>query len=77
MADEQTTQVTQSTTTSNPVSSGESKIFGISVRALVMVILTLSICSLSIKDESVRATLTDGFLIALGFFFGQKTPSKP
>ena len=78
MADEQTTQVTQSTTTSNPVSNGESKVLGVSIRAVVMIILTLTVCGLAVKDDNIRATVTDGFLIALGFYYGQAKPSpKP
>ena len=76
--DEQTTQVTQTTKTDTPITGGESKAFGISIRAVVMMMLTIAVCALAIKDDSVRATLTDGFLIALGFYFGQaKPPTKP
>ena len=58
----------------------ESNIFGVSVRAVIVFMLTLTVCALTgymvialgVKDK-IPEPLYTGFSLALGFFFGQKT----
>jgi hypothetical protein len=54
----------------------ESKIFGISVRAFILIVLTISVCSMAMRMLEIKEPLYSAFLIALGFFYGQKTQTK-
>lgn len=60
----------------------ESKLFGITVRALIALLLTLTVCSMCMLALNIQPTLHDAFFLVLGFFFGQKnngttiTPTK-
>lgn len=63
----------------------ESTIFGISVRGLLVALMTLTVCvltaymviSLGVKDK-IPEPLYSGFSLGLGFFLGQKaSESKP
>lgn len=51
----------------------ESKLYGISVRSFITVILTITICAMAIVGKNVVEPLYSAFLLALGFYFGQKT----
>jgi hypothetical protein len=51
----------------------ESKIFGISVRSFLAMILTMTACSMSLLEIKIVEPFYSAFLLALGFFFGQKT----
>jgi hypothetical protein len=53
----------------------ESKIFGISVRALIAVIVTITICGMSIFHVEIVEPMYSIGIFVIGFFFGQKTPS--
>lgn len=58
----------------------ESSIFGVSIRAILVFMLTLTVCALTsyivihfkITDK-IPEPLYSAFMLALGFFFGQKT----
>ncbi len=52
----------------------ESKIFGVSVRAFICLLLTFCVCAMAVLKVSVNEPLYSAFLLALGFFFGQKSP---
>lgn len=54
----------------------ESKIFGISVRAFILIVLTMCVCGMAVRALEVKEPLYSAFLIALGFFYGQKTQNK-
>ena len=53
----------------------ESNIFGLSARAVMAFVIILSCCALAfiLKDINV---LKDLALIAMGYYFGQKTPPR-
>lgn len=56
-----------------PVDSGsESKIFGISIRGVITLILTVTVCALCPFKDALLEVLKDGFFLAMGFYFGQK-----
>lgn len=57
----------------------ESNIFGVSVRALIVFMLTVTVCGLTIfmvikfqVIDKLPEPLYSAFMLALGFFFGQK-----
>ena len=58
----------------------ESNIFGVSVRALIVFMLTLTVCGLTtymviafgVKDK-IPEPLYSGFMMGLGFYLGQKS----
>ena len=54
----------------------DSKIMGVSLRGCITLILTLVVCTLAFKAVDVKEPLYSAFLLALGFYFGQKT-GKP
>lgn len=54
----------------------ESKIFGISVRAFIVVVLLFAVCYMSLQAMKIDEPLYSAFMLALGFFFGQKTVSQ-
>ena len=51
----------------------ESKLFGVTVRALIALVLTFTVCSMSLFVLNIPPTLHDAFFLVLGFYFGQKT----
>lgn len=61
----------------------ESTIFGVSVRGLLVFIMTVTVCflcsymviALGIKDK-IPEPLYTGFSLGLGFYFGQKSASN-
>jgi len=58
-----------------PLSEDEvrSAIYGVSVRGWLAVILTLTVCGMSAASVPVVEPLYSAMLLALGFYFGQKT----
>ena len=50
-----------------------SKIFGISVRAFLTIMITLFVCSMAGLGMEVKEPMYSAFLLTLGFFFGQKS----
>lgn len=53
------------------VPAGESTVFGLSVRAVVLVILTFAMCAYAYHDVNIKTVLATGFSTALGFYFGK------
>ena len=51
-----------------------SRIFGMSVRAFIALVITLFVCVMSSLTMKVEEPLYSAFLLSLGFFFGQKAP---
>lgn len=56
----------------NSEPSGESKVMGISARGWIAFFLTITVCAMSIVVVDVKEPLYSAFLLALGFYFGQK-----
>jgi hypothetical protein len=54
----------------------ESKVFGVSVRSFITIILTFTICGMSLALMEIKEPLYSAFLLALGFYFGQKTKTE-
>lgn len=52
----------------------ESMIFGVSARAILALIITMSCCSVALLTKDINV-LKDLTLLALGYYFGQK-PSQ-
>lgn len=52
----------------------ESNIYGVSVRAILVFILTATVCLLTARAIEIKEPLYSAFMLALGFYFGQKTP---
>lgn len=52
--------------------NNESKLFGVSVRGWLAGILTLTVCMMSGFGIVVKEPLYSAFLLALGFYYGQK-----
>jgi hypothetical protein len=50
----------------------ESKVFGVSVRAFVCILLTMCVCCMALTRMEVKEPIYSAFLIALGFYYGQK-----
>ena len=53
-----------------------SRIFGISVRAFIIVILTFTVCVMALMTMEIKEPLYSAFMIGLGYYFGQKSPLK-
>ena len=51
----------------------ESSMWGVSVRALIIIVLTLTVCIMSLLLMKIGEPLYSAFTLALGFYFGQKT----
>ncbi len=56
--------------------SGESTMLGISIRAWLTTLIVATVCYLSILGKEIFEPLYGGFLLTLGFFFGQATQKK-
>lgn len=50
----------------------ESKIFGVSARAFLAVLLTMTACMMSLAQIRIVEPFYSAFLLGLGFYFGQK-----
>lgn len=50
----------------------ESKIFGVSIRGWITVVMVITACSMSAFGTKIEEPLYSGFLMGLGFYLGQK-----
>lgn len=50
----------------------ESKLFGVSVRGWITLILVSSVCVIASTGANVSEPLYSAFAMAIGFYFGQK-----
>ena len=53
----------------------ESKIFGISVRAFIAILITVTLCTMSVFGAKIVEPFYSVCLFVIGFFFGQKSIS--
>jgi len=53
--------------------SEESKILGVSIRGWLAILLTTTVCGMSILRVEVKEPLYTVIVMALSFYFGQKT----
>lgn len=51
----------------------ESKIFGVSIRGFIVTVLVFTVCAMSLMTMKIDEPLYSAFMLALGFYFGQKT----
>lgn len=58
-------------------STGESMVFGMSLRGIITIILTITVCVLCPWKNELIETLKYGFCTTIGFFFAQKTQKPP
>jgi len=56
-----------------PKKMNESNVYGVSIRAWIVVILTLTVCVMSGLNVIIEEPLYTAFSLAIGFYFGQKT----
>lgn len=54
----------------------ESKVFNISIRGWLAVIIICTVCYMSIGEKTVVEPLYSMAMLALGFYFGQKSQPK-
>lgn len=54
----------------------ESKFLGVSVRGWLAIILTLTVCAMSLLVLEVKEPLYSLVLMAVGFYLGQKTSKQ-
>lgn len=54
----------------------ESKIFGVSLRGWIAVMIVYTVCMMSIYNNEVREPLYTLCTTAVGFYFGSKTSSQ-
>jgi len=56
-----------------PISpTGESKLFGVSIRGWIAVVLIQTVCVMSVLKIAIVEPLYSMALLAIGFYFGQK-----
>ena len=53
--------------------SDESKIFGVTVRAWLAILMATTVCMMSAAKVNIVEPLYSGFTMALGFYLGQKS----
>ena len=51
----------------------ESKLFNVSVRSFITLVLTFTVCYMSLFVIKIDEPLYSAFMLTLGFYFGQKT----
>lgn len=54
----------------------ESKIKGLSVRAILALLFSFTICAMAVMGLDVKEPLYTLGGLAVGFYFGQKTPNQ-
>lgn len=72
----QTKSETTSTIAGQDMAATDSAFFGVSIRAWVTIIVTLTLCAMTLLQFKVVEPFYSASLFVLGFFFGQKTPTK-
>jgi len=72
--DEQTTQVTQTTTTDKV--QEESQLMNVSVRGWITVGLVLTVCVMSVLKIDIKEPMYTLVVMAVTFYLGSKTTSK-
>lgn len=55
-----------------PQPPAESELLGVSVRAWLAVLMTVTVCVMSAWQVEVSEPLYSGFLFGIGFYLGQK-----
>lgn len=68
--------IKRESTTSTPIGT-ESAFFGISIRAWIVAGLSVTICGMAVMGKTVEEPLYSGFMISLGYYFGNKTSQTP
>jgi len=53
-------------------SNGESKVFGVSVRGWLAIILVVTTCAMSFVGRQVIEPLYSMVLLSIGYYYGQK-----
>lgn len=56
---------------------GESFAFGLSVRAWIALSLVWTVCYMAVNQRDVKEPLYSLALLAVGFYFGQRTNQRP
>lgn len=51
----------------------ESNIQGVTIRSILVFILTATVCIMASNQTKIDEPLYSAFMLALGFYFGQKT----
>lgn len=59
-------------TLTNNMNGDNSQLFGVSIRAWIVVVITLTVCSCCFIRITVTEPLYSAFLISIGYYFGQK-----
>lgn len=54
----------------------ESKILGVSLRGWLAAVLVLTVCGMSVIQREVVEPLYSAVLLALGFYYGQKSTKE-
>ena len=54
----------------------ESNLFGVSVRGWITVTMVGTVCAMAFLAKDVKEPLYSLVLLAVGYYFGQKTPGK-
>lgn len=52
--------------------SEESKLWGVSIRGWLVMVITLTACTMSMFKWEIKEPLYSAFLLCLGYYFGQK-----
>jgi len=60
------------TNETTPAPPAESELLGVSVRAWLAVLMTVTVCIMSAWQVEVSEPLYSGFLFGIGFYLGQK-----
>lgn len=55
----------------------DSRLWGVSMRAWMALLIVVTVCAMSMAGIPVVEPLYSMSLLALGFYFGQKTQTKP
>ncbi len=55
-----------------PVPAGDSRIYNVSVRAWLVLVMMLTVCYMSVKNIPIQEPLYGAFLLGIGFYLGQK-----
>ena len=54
----------------------ESKIFGVSVRAFIAIVVVFTLCAMTCLQFKIIEPFYTVCTFVIGFFFGQKTPTQ-
>lgn len=75
--DSNSTKIENTTEDTTPRKVGESKMFGCSVRSIIAVTVTYTVCLMALSQIEIKEPLYSLSIAVIAYYMGQHVKSKP